>query len=186
MIPLEVVVKRFLLAVLTTLSIASPAAASTFDLGTLGPLQLFGNSYGAFAGIGTGPFTDYYTFNLNQPANLGGQTITFDIGSVNLDLNQVAFYQAGQSTAFATDTTPGSFSLSNLASGNYVMAITGTLGGSFFATGVGSYAGALTESAAAVSATPLPSTWGMMVLGLGVLGYLAFRGKRAGVHLARA
>jgi len=36
----------------------------------------------------------------------------------------------------------------------------------------------LAVSAAAVSATPLPSTWGMMLLGLGVVGYLAYRRKR--------
>ena len=29
-----------------------------------------------------------------------------------------------------------------------------------------------------ISATPLPSTWGMMLLGLGVLGFMGYRRRR--------
>ena len=172
--------KRFLLPILAMLATASPAAASTFDLGSLGSFQLFGNSYAAVFGSGTGSFTDYYTFNVGQSTNLGGQSVTVSFGTVNLSLSQVAFYQAGQSTAFAVDTSPSSFSLSNLSSGSYVMAITGALSGTgFLSTGVGSYAGSLTAAAAGrVASTPLPATWGMMLLGLGVLVFMGYRHQR--------
>lgn len=36
------------------------------------------------------------------------------------------------------------------------------------------------------AATPLPSTWGMMLLGLGVLGFLGYRQRRSGSVLAQA
>jgi hypothetical protein len=36
------------------------------------------------------------------------------------------------------------------------------------------------------AATPLPSTWGMMLLGLGVLGFMGYRRKRNGVALSAA
>jgi len=172
--------KRFLLPILAILTTVTPAAASTFDLGSLGSFQLFGNSYSAVFGSGTGSFTDYYTFNVNQSTNLGGQSLTVSFGTVNLSLSQVAFYQAGQSTAFAVDTTPSSFSLGNLSSGGYVMAITGALSGTgFLSTGIGTYAGSLTASAAGpVASTPLPATWGMMLLGLGLLVFLGYRHTR--------
>ena len=38
----------------------------------------------------------------------------------------------------------------------------------------------------AASATPLPSTWGMMLLGLGVLGFIGYRRKRNANVLAAA
>jgi hypothetical protein len=36
------------------------------------------------------------------------------------------------------------------------------------------------------AATPLPSTWGMMLLGLGVLGFMGYRRKRNGAALSAA
>jgi len=36
------------------------------------------------------------------------------------------------------------------------------------------------------SATPLPATWGMMLFGLGVLGFMGYRRKRSGPVLAAA
>jgi PEP-CTERM motif len=41
-------------------------------------------------------------------------------------------------------------------------------------------------SATPVAATPLPSTWGMMILGLGVLGFMGYRRKRSHGVLATA
>jgi len=35
-----------------------------------------------------------------------------------------------------------------------------------------------TFASGSVSATPLPSTWGMMLLGLGVLGFIGYRHRR--------
>ena len=45
--------------------------------------------------------------------------------------------------------------------------------------------GKLTITQDNVSATPIPATWGMMLLGLGVLGFLGFR-RRQGSSLAGA
>ena len=64
----------------------------------------------------------------------------------------------------------------------------GYLWGSLGFAGVCSYCvadGKLTITQDNVSATPIPATWGMMLLGLGVLGFLGFR-RRQGSSLAAA
>ena len=50
----------------------------------------------------------------------------------------------------------------------------------------GTFLGPVNASISSVSATPLPSTWGMMLTGLGLVAYLAYRRRESGGVLAAA
>ncbi len=89
----------------------------------------------------------------------GGDNLLFPSGTSPLDTSGIDFTTASGQTfnifSFFAEGSP--------PSGNAY----GELGGGAF--GVGTFT--LTP----VAATPLPSTWGMMLLGLGVLGFMGYR-----------
>jgi hypothetical protein len=84
--------KRFLIAVLAALTLTSPAAAVTQNLGTLDTNGTdFSRGFVRLFGLGSplGAFSDFYTFDLVQSAVVTGGVIAFDIGFVDLSINSV-------------------------------------------------------------------------------------------------
>jgi hypothetical protein len=161
--------RRFLLAAATVFAIASPAAANTVDLGTIGSAgTTFSDSFST--NTGTGSFTDDYTFKIDGSGTITGSTTSVSLFFANLSLNQIALYQVGSSAAPMIDTSPGSFSFSGLSNGSYILAVSGVFSG----LGTAEYSGSIKEQ---ISSTPLPASWTLMILGLMGLGFFAYRRK---------
>ena len=137
-------------------------------------------------------FADHFTFSVN-----GTTTSNFDaiISSISrtadtgLDITSLSLYRVGGGTGTggtAGDTlvTSGksmssgtmdvwSLSSSNLAAGNYYVMV----GGNLVSDTAASFGGAVMLSPTAP--VPEPETYGMMLAGLGVVGFLARRRKAA-------
>jgi hypothetical protein len=166
------------------LTISGPAAfASLASCGSgttalsSGSTQLFGN---AFASAQS--FSDCYSFSIGTGADAFGGTLTIDpLSFLDISIKSVVLSGAGLVTSLV-DTTPGSFSFSNLASGVYSLTVSGlvTKGKGFddiLPLPVG-YAGSLTATAS-VSPVPEPETYAMLLMGLGTVGWIARRRKKA-------
>lgn len=120
--------KLKLLCVAVAMAASAPVMASTQDLGTLDPSETesFYRLFGPGSALGS--FTDYYTFNLSNANATAGGTVSFDFGFIDLVLNSVSLYATGSPSTATVDTTPGTFSFSNLAPNtSYTLAVTGTL-----------------------------------------------------------
>ena len=123
----------------------------------------------------TGTFTDYILLSVTPFRDLtaslsstSDNAFTFDtFGLYTGDINGVnTLVQAGSvGNIFANLSVGGLNSLG--LSGNYFLKVTGTLGGT------GSYNGNITLA----TPVPEPETYGMMLAGLGLMGFLARRRK---------
>jgi hypothetical protein len=166
-------------------SVVSPTA--------VGPLMVALGSMGA---VGIGPSSLNYQQTVNFAFNGNGGTFLVDfLGSSflgtgfddalfqlsvngNLLVNQSFFDLAAAQHYFSTDW----IGLSLGTGLNQIeLAFSETLsGGQGFSFDFGfAYAGG-------VAATPLPSTWGMMILGVGLLGFMAYRRRRQPAALCAA
>jgi hypothetical protein len=132
-------------------------------------------------------FADKFTFSVSGTTAMSLDAIISSISnsaSTGLDITGLALYGTGTSTS--TGSTSGNLvasghmmqsgsidvwtlSTTNLAAGNYYLQVSGNMVG----TGAASFGGAL-QMAAPV---PEPETYGMMLGGLGVLGFMARRRK---------
>jgi len=143
---------------------SASASAGTYNLNTLpSGLTTFSET------VSPGSFSDTVDFTLSKLSKLGA-----GVGSTSISIFGTSLYSiSGLNVAVynshnvelgsGTDVT-----LNSLQSGNYYAVITGK------ATGV---AGGLYSGAFSVSAVPESSTWGMLAVGLGLLGYTASRRK---------
>lgn len=155
----------------------APASAATTNIGDL--LLQPGYTYNLFNSFssGTGSFSDLYTFDLSQPSQSLGTTVTFQISlsgnSLALD-NMVIQLTDSSMNVLGTDTQ---------ALSGYTLSISGPLaagtGYGFWVTGDvtgtlgGSYSGLL-------AAVPVPEaeTYAMMLVGLGLVGFMVRRRTR--------
>jgi hypothetical protein len=134
-----------------------------------------------------------------SPVGSGSLTISSPIASTGIsnftgsNLTSLNFVIDGNNFQLANAVLPASatFINGNLVSIGYVGSLNGmklsfdTLGLGYVFTDLANWkldsAGTIS-----VSATPLPSTFGMMLIGLGVLGFLGYRRTRKGNVLAAA
>ncbi|MCB5191823.1 FxDxF family PEP-CTERM protein [Methylobacillus arboreus] len=160
---------------LTSLVATSAFAAPTFTI-TDGEAY-FGNNFAA-----SGSYTDVFTFTLAEPTDISGSASStyltigaitfsgFDItsailsGGSSVETSLVYNFAGGSST-----TNTWTFSATNLTAGDYTLTISGIAGLATTSDAKASYGGNLTFTAA----IPEPSTYGMLALGLGLVGFAA-------------
>jgi hypothetical protein len=141
----------------------------------------FGDTFAA--GNSGATFDDHFTFTVegttgwNFDAIISSISRTADTG---LDITGLSLYNASGDSLITAgtriDTGTGAIdvwtlSSDNLAAGNYYLAVSGNL----VSDGAGSFGGAVSMAAP----VPEPETYGMMLAGLGVVGFLARRRKAA-------
>jgi len=167
-------VKRTILAIAAAASAivaAAPASAATYltDLGTISTLP---TSFRPGFDIATGDVDVLVTFNLTATTAVNASSFTSSPPPVNFASASIfagTFTARPTGTAIASSTTQQSFNGSNfigispttLQQGRYTIAVRGT------ATGATSIGSSISFSAPAV---PEPATWGLMLVGFGVVG----------------
>jgi PEP-CTERM motif len=179
-------------AVAAMIASGAPAKAAIYDFTfTGGPLDHSVSATGTFTtndantSIVSGSGTFSISPVLNQPATLfQATTDTAGLSSDNvfpIDSSAgILFQGTGNTSFYANIFAPTGLTLGVGVSDALFSAVingAGYLVGSLGFDGVCSNcvaAGSLSITAA----TPLPATWGMMLLGLGVLGYAGYRRKR--------
>jgi len=158
------------------IAVTVPAWSVTQDLGEIDTSDSsFSRAFVRFFGYGTpvGAFTDYYTFTLGGGgAGATGGIASFELGWVDLALSSVALYTG--SSLIASDSTPGTFSFSNLSGGTqYTLAVSGNLASSpNLDLGAAFYQGTIRSVASAASE---PSALALALAGLIGVGLLARR-----------
>jgi hypothetical protein len=171
--------------VLASASFASTAAMAATVGNTPQVLDLtagsgfFGDTFAT--GNNGNTFADRFTFSVdgttgwNLDAIISSVSRTADTG---LDITGVSLYNAAGNTLVSSGKSLQSgnidvwtISSNNLAAGNYYLQVSGNLVSDQSA----SFGGAVSLAAP----VPEPETYGMMLAGLGVLGYLARRRKAA-------
>lgn len=166
---------RKLLAALL-IAVSAPAWSYTQDLGEIDASDTeFSRAFIRFFGLGTplGAFTDYYTFTIVGGDTAAGGTVTFELGFVDLSLNNVSLYKTEDMSLVSSDPTPDSFNFSTLSGGtSYTLAVSGDFKKtSWVDTGLAYYEGSIRSVA---SAAPEPGALALMLAGLFGVG-LALR-----------
>lgn len=172
-------------AVALAFGLTSLAATSAFAAPIVLPVTsgtvYFGNDFDTL-----GSFTDIFQFTLTEPTDVTGTASStyFTLGTIlvqGVDLTNVvlsggsseentfSYYFDGGSSSTNTWT----FSGVNLVAGTYTLTVNGKAGLASLPGAQGSYGGNLTFTAA----VPEPSTYGMLALGLGLVGFAA-RGRK--------
>lgn len=146
------------------LAVSAGANAATYDLNTLAP-----GSTSIAELVAPGSFSDTIDFSIGSPSSVSTAAGTSSLsifGTTVLDISGLTL------TVFNSNNVKiGSglnLNLGTLGTGNYYAVITGTA--------TGSSGGTYGESFK-VSPVPEASTWAMMLLGLGFLGFTAKRRK---------
>jgi hypothetical protein len=158
-----------MLALFAGSSAMATTCTSTFSLGTLN----FGGSrwlYNHFSSVQS--FTDCYQFDiLNDDSRALGFAVEWDFFGYQrlaIDLTSVSLSGSGLTTAIV-DPTPGNFSFTDLKSGSYELALSGSTSQSAwgFLDGNVEYLGHL----GITPAVPEPETLAMFALGLGLVAW---------------
>ncbi|MES1980881.1 MAG: FxDxF family PEP-CTERM protein [Pseudomonadota bacterium] len=142
------------------------ANASTISIGDLTSYGVDG--YSALPSKGTGSFSDVYNFTVPSLSGVGAAVTNLSHGSLWNIQDLSLTLKNSSNVVLATGTfSDGSYSLSQtLAQGGYSFTVAGIGSGSFG----GKYA--INAIAAPV---PEPSAWAMMLGGLGLVGFMAYR-----------
>jgi len=165
---------KCVIAGLTMLFSLQAVNATTIDIGNL---TSYANGYTNATVTPVGAFTDYYNFTLPTLSNLGGtvQNAPLSLSFSFLNTTYTMSYNTGSLSMTLLQggnpiTNPGtSISLSNLTSGLYSFKITGN--------GIGTNGGSYAFGAFAAP-VPEPSTWAMMLGGLGLIGFMTYRRRQ--------
>ena len=159
--------KIALAAALVSASVS--AMAVTYTIGTLPTAP---SVYSNVLTEAPGAFSDI--FNFTFPAFSGGASGTvasLSIGSFNIANLNLSIYTSANALV-VSDGTGTSSSLSNVSltpGGSYYFKVTGTASGA---------AGGLYSMVASAAAVPEPQTYALMLAGVGMVGFLAFRRGR--------
>ncbi len=147
--------------------VSSPTEALVFNNNAID----FGNT---LSGIAGDTFADQFTFTLALPGNVtasvtaASQTATTGLNITGLGLYSDAGVLVGSGTGTSGLFDFWNLSAESLAAGSYYVQVSGTLA----STGTGAFGGSV-----ALNPVPEPETYGMMLAGLGVVGFLARRRK---------
>lgn len=157
-----------------SVSLSQSSAAAVIDLGTL---NTGFNSLGVNF-VPQSSFSDTFNFQLGELSDVAagvaslklsfGNVTYTDISGLNLEIFDASHISQGSGLDFTLASRPA---------GSYYALVTGVGTGVFG----GGYAGGITVSAAPV---PEPETWGMVLAGLGLLGYAGRRRKAANERLS--
>jgi hypothetical protein len=163
-------IKSIIAAALLVASASSFAA--TYHLGTLGAGETYlSGSSTSNVLVANGSFLDIYNFSLVSLSDFDADATTLNFR--RFQINNTTFGYTlfdSANTVLSTGNSSSGFSLSSLASGPYYLEVSG------FATGAngGLYNGALT-----VTPVPEPETFAMLLAGLGLMGTIARRRRKA-------
>jgi hypothetical protein len=165
--------------VLATASLGSGAALAA-DISTppqalnlVGTSAFFGDSFDIDQSADT--FSDHFTFSVtgNLPANLDAIVSSISrSAAVGLDITGLSLFSgAGAQLATGTSMSTGAIDVwtvtaDNLAVGSYYLQVSGTM----VSNTSGSFGGAVM-----LQPVPEPATYGMMLAGLGLVGFMARR-----------
>jgi hypothetical protein len=170
--------------VFATASFGSVAMAQTVVGNTPQVLDLsdgsafFGDTFAA--GNAGATFDDHFTFSVTGTSGWNFDGIVASISrsaDTGLDITGLSLYTSGNTLVSAgSQMSSGIFDIwtlssSNLSAGDYYLAVSGNL----VSDNAASFGGAVSLAAP----VPEPETYGMMLAGLGVLGYMARRRKAA-------
>ena len=170
--------KSFKIAALAGLAsvslLASPAAAAPIINCTTTNCT-FGNNNPT---VGTGPFTDLYTFTLpfartftatifSQAVNFPVDNVNFPVGGVKLNSLQWARTSVGNPEIRSITAV--------LGAGTHTISVKGNSGAEGVYNGSASLAG-----------VPEPMTWAMLIMGFGLVGFSLRRRKVQAVRVAYA
>lgn len=160
-------------ASLGTGTYAAPIVTPPQALDLVGTSAFFGNSFDINQMGDT--FSDHFTFSVSgTPSNLDAIVSSISrTASTGLDITGLSLYTAGNTLVKAgTSLHSGMIDVwtlsttSPLVAGNYYLQISGAL----VSNTSGSYGGAMM-----LAPVPEPETYGMMLAGLGVVGFIAAR-----------
>jgi hypothetical protein len=169
------------------LAVAGAANANNYTL----PISVgsSGTQTGGYIGVVTpaqivgGFFNDAATFTLTLPGSLDAQASTILLGGLaNINFSQVYLDILDAAHTFTiTQNADGTEKAVlvppvNVGVGTHTIFVRGTLAGD-----IGSYGA--TVNVAAAPGVPEPATWGMMILGMGMIGY-GLRMRRRGLSAA--
>jgi hypothetical protein len=151
-------------------TVLAAASASAFAVGP-GPLGTIDNM-GVIVGniVAAGIFQDVYSFTIANPGDLAGSISATNFGPYNI-VGLTVTLQDSTFAVIGTDSSPGMFSFSGLAAGNYALNVLG------YATGTsgGIYGGSIVATT-----VPEPETYALMLAGLGIVGFVAARRRSQG------
>lgn len=163
---------------------AASAFAATSNLSVINGTVYFGNDFAAGQ-----TFTDTFNFTLSELTDITGTASStyLTIGNwvfSGVDLTSVTLNAvSGTETSLVYNFDGGSnttntwkFGASNLAPGSYSLVVSGIAGIASIPDAKASYGGNITFTAA----VPEPETYGMLALGLGLVGFAARR-RQSGV-----
>lgn len=165
----------------TTLALAGAMSAPAFSADQSHPPEtlVFDNGAAFFGGLFTGgnagnTFSDRFDFNLSTGGNIVADLLSLSGNAKNgLDITGYALYGTSGLITNGTQLSTGltdqwSLTSNALSAGSYYLLVTG----SSMSNSAGKFYGSV-----AVSPVPEPATYGMLIAGLGLIGFMGRRRK---------